>query len=202
MRHRAKITRWNDEKGYGHTTPVGNGQPVFVHVRDFERRSVRPRVGLEIEFELGSDRQGRCCATRVRVAGERAASSLRVNPALILLALGALAGLWGLVLAGVFPGVVALASTLLSVLAFAAYYFDKSAAIAGRRRTPERTLHGYALFGGWPGALLAQQFLRHKSSKSSFQTVFWLTVILNAGALAWMATESGASVRKLLAGLT
>jgi hypothetical protein len=34
--------------------------------------------------------------------------------------------------------------------------------------------------GGWPGALLAQQFLRHKSVKAEFRAAFWLTVAVNA----------------------
>lgn len=37
-----------------------------------------------------------------------------------------------------------------------------------------------ALLGGWPGALLAQQVLRHKSAKAEFRQVFWVTVLLNA----------------------
>lgn len=32
-------------------------------------------------------------------------------------------------------------------------------------RTQESTLHGLSLLGGWPGALIAQQVLRHKSKK-------------------------------------
>ena len=32
---------------------------------------------------------------------------------------------------------------------------------------------------GWPGALLAQQVLRHKTSKTSFIAVFWLTILVN-----------------------
>ncbi len=55
-----------------------------------------------------------------------------------------------------------------SLAAFLAYAFDKSAAKGGRWRTSEGTLHLLALAGGWPGALLAQQFLRHKSAKASF----------------------------------
>jgi len=75
-----------------------------------------------------------------------------------------------------------------SVIAFAAYGLDKRAARLGQRRTPERTLHIIELLGGWPGALLAQQLLRHKSSKPSFVAVFWFTVMLNIGAfIAWHA---------------
>lgn len=66
-----------------------------------------------------------------------------------------------------------------SLLTFTMYAIDKSAARTGRWRTPEATLHLLALAGGWPGALLAQQWLRHKSAKQSFRAVFWVTVVLN-----------------------
>jgi uncharacterized membrane protein YsdA (DUF1294 family) len=64
---------------------------------------------------------------------------------------------------------------------FFAYAFDKAAARAGRWRTAEATLLLLGLVGGWPGALLAQQLLRHKSSKAPFRAAFWVTVALNAG---------------------
>jgi uncharacterized membrane protein YsdA (DUF1294 family) len=37
----------------------------------------------------------------------------------------------------------------------------------------------------WPGALIAQRWLRHKSKKSAFQATFWVTVAVNVAALAW-----------------
>lgn len=66
--------------------------------------------------------------------------------------------------------------TLLSLTTFVLYGWDKRRAIQGGERTPESTLHLLALFGGWPGALLAQPILRHKRAKRSFQVVFWLIV--------------------------
>lgn len=78
-----------------------------------------------------------------------------------------------------------------SLLTFVVYAADKSAARNNRRRTPENTLHASALIGGWPGAVFAQRFLRHKSSKVEFQRVFWVTVILNCAALGWLMTYSG-----------
>jgi uncharacterized membrane protein YsdA (DUF1294 family) len=76
-----------------------------------------------------------------------------------------------------------------SVAAFAAYAWDKSAAQRGGWRLSERTLHFLALIGGWPGALLAQQVLRHKSRKQPFRIVFWFTVALNCGALVWFLRQ-------------
>lgn len=68
---------------------------------------------------------------------------------------------------------------VISIITFFFYAKDKAAARAGRRRTPERTLHLLALVGGWPGAVLAQQWLRHKTKKRRFRLIFWLTVFLN-----------------------
>lgn len=72
---------------------------------------------------------------------------------------------------------------LASLATFLVYGWDKWAAKRGKRRVPEKNLHLLALIGGWPGALLAQNFLRHKSSKASFRRVFWFTVGLNLVAL-------------------
>ncbi len=70
---------------------------------------------------------------------------------------------------------------LLSAVCFGAYAVDKRAAIAGRRRVPEATLLLLGLAGGWPGGLLAQQFLRHKTRKTGFRIRFWLTVLAHLG---------------------
>ena len=79
----------------------------------------------------------------------------------------------------------------MSLLTFIAYAIDKSAAKAQRWRTPETTLHLLALAGGWPGALLAQRWLRHKSAKRKFLAVFWLTVLLNVAGLVMLCAAWG-----------
>lgn len=73
-----------------------------------------------------------------------------------------------------------------SVIAFFNYARDKSAARKSLRRTSERRLLLLGLVGGWPGALLAQQTLRHKTAKRSFQLQFWVSVIVNLLALGWL----------------
>jgi uncharacterized membrane protein YsdA (DUF1294 family) len=78
-----------------------------------------------------------------------------------------------------------------SVLAFAVYGADKSAARRAAPRVSERTLLALGLVGGWPGALVAQQVFRHKTRKRTFRRAFWSTVVLNVAVLglllAWVA---------------
>jgi uncharacterized membrane protein YsdA (DUF1294 family) len=81
------------------------------------------------------------------------------------------------------PHGVALVYGLMSLVCFASYAWDKSAARSGRWRTRESTLLLLGLLCGWPGAVLAQQLLRHKSVKTAFQIAFWLTVVLNIAGL-------------------
>ncbi|MGN6151892.1 MAG: DUF1294 domain-containing protein [Lysobacteraceae bacterium] len=78
-------------------------------------------------------------------------------------------------------------SVVMSLGALWAYRSDKRAAAEGRWRTPESSLHLLALCGGWPGALLAQRWFRHKSKKAEFQWMFRFTVIANVVALGWYA---------------
>ena len=75
----------------------------------------------------------------------------------------------------------------MSVACFIAYALDKSAARKGERRTPESTLLMLGLFGGWPGAVLAQQWLRHKTVKQPFRQMFWFTIVVNVAAFLWLA---------------
>ena len=95
--------------------------------------------------------------------------------------------LLGSTLAWSLPPAVALAYLAASAACFGAYALDKSAARGGTRRTPERTLLLLGLAGGWPGAVLAQQWLRHKTRKQPFQRRFWLTVAAHAGLAGWLA---------------
>lgn len=92
-----------------------------------------------------------------------------------------------------FPLLVLIFYLAASPVTFLIYAVDKSAAINGSRRTRERTLHLLALIGGWPGALIAQKLLRHKSQKRSFQIVFRITVVLHCALLGSLLAFGGKS---------
>lgn len=87
---------------------------------------------------------------------------------------------------GWLPWLLVAAYVVLSGIAFGLYVLDKRAARMGAQRTPENTLHLVDLLGGWPGALVAQQRARHKTAKTSFQLIFWGTVLVNLALLAWV----------------
>ena len=78
-----------------------------------------------------------------------------------------------------------------SIITFIAYARDKSAARDGRWRTKESTLQLLALCGGWPGAIIAQQSLRHKSQKLSFRIGLWCMIALNSAGFIWLISPQG-----------
>ena len=108
-------------------------------------------------------------------AGGPAASLALWAFALIAFALayGTVAWMWRV------PSWLSVVYAVASVLCFALYAADKAAATAGRHRVSERTLLLVGLVGGWPGAIAAQQLLRHKTQKQSFRWKFGVTVALN-----------------------
>jgi len=95
----------------------------------------------------------------------------------------------GAMLAWDLPWLVGGAYLVTSLSCFVAYAIDKSAARNGGWRTPERTLLLLGLVGGWPGGVLAQQWLRHKTAKRSFQQMFWFTVVANVAGFLWLSSR-------------
>lgn len=202
MRTKGKITSWNDEKGFGFITPDTGAKRVFVHISAFQNRQKPPRINQFVEFSKSTDKQGRPCAVRVTKAGEKLPGEIERNDSfLMILAAGFFLVVVALsVLAAGMPVHVLFVYLVASAFTFVVYAMDKSAAQQGAWRTQESTLHVLSLIGGWPGALIAQQTLRHKSKKEDFRFVFWLTVLLNIGVFLWLFTASGSAVLQFLIG--
>jgi uncharacterized membrane protein YsdA (DUF1294 family)/cold shock CspA family protein len=195
MRTKGKISSWNDEKGFGFITPFDGGQRVFVHVKAFSNRNRRPGLNHVVTYDLSADNQGRPCAVKATLAADRLPQdmqkkygSLPIISAAVFLVIVGIA-----VIVSRIPSVILGIYMVLSLMTFVAYAVDKSAAGKGAWRTRESTLHLLSLAGGWPGALVAQHQLRHKSRKASFRAVFWMTVFLNCGVFIWLTTSTGAA---------
>jgi|SRR4249919_2517361 len=189
MRYLGRLTSWNDAKGYGFVEPNGGGDRAFVHIKAFERLARRPQEGDLISYKVERDAKHRANAVAVRFA---IAPSKRAMPNssspfprktvafVFAISLG-VAWWWAKV-----PGFVPVLYAATSLAAYSLYWRDKVSAMRGEWRTPENTLHAISLFGGWPGALVAQDVFRHKSSKRSFQMAFWASVVFNCAALYWL----------------
>jgi uncharacterized membrane protein YsdA (DUF1294 family) len=95
---------------------------------------------------------------------------------------------------GYTPLFVSVIFGVVSFITFIVYYKDKAAAVSGKWRTPESTLHILSLMCGWPGAIAGQQVLRHKTQKKSFRLIFWLTVLINVSVFFWLHTAEGTQV--------
>jgi uncharacterized membrane protein YsdA (DUF1294 family)/cold shock CspA family protein len=202
MRTKGKLTSWNDEKGFGFITPSAGGKKVFIHIKAFGNRNRRPDINQLVTYALSSDKQGRPCAIKATLAGDRLLDKTKqkngsqpiVASALFLVIVGVS------VLLDRIPPLILSLYLVASLLTFIMYALDKSAAKKGSWRTQESTLHLLSLAGGWPGALIAQHKLRHKSKKQSFRSVFWVTVLLNCGAFVWLFTPTGTTTLQSLIG--
>ena len=198
MRFEGMLKSWNDERGFGFVEPLQGGEDIFVHVKAFRVRIGRPQVGQAISFEVEVGPQGKKRAKNVEPITpmhtskrkprespvQRGTVTLFAIPLFLVLYL-VVSVLWEppILIAAVYVGA--------SLITFVVYALDKSAAQRNDWRTSESTLHFLALAGGWPGALFAQQFLRHKSTKAEFRANFWATVILNSIALILLCSPIG-----------
>jgi uncharacterized membrane protein YsdA (DUF1294 family)/cold shock CspA family protein len=189
------LASWNDDRGFGFITPADGGPRLFVHATGFESRSQRPEPGELLQFAIEHDRDGRPRATQVRrpaaagrppqrrpdpveYRGRRGKPNLVALTTVVAFVVLYLTVhlLWPL------PWWITALYVGASLMSIAIYALDKSAATAGRWRISESTLLSIGVIGGWPGAVVAQQFLRHKTKKASFRRAFWATVLLNVAA--------------------
>ncbi|MGR5250921.1 DUF1294 domain-containing protein [Vibrio astriarenae] len=189
---KGQIVEWNDNKGYGFISSAGGELRVFFHISSVKNRGHRPKLADTVSYDVTEDNRGRLNAENVVVQG--------VNgfPFTVLFGFSFLVAAIALIV--LFKGELLLIPLylLMSTFTYLMFAWDKQAAQGGVWRTPENTLHMLSLLGGWPGALLAQFQLRHKSRKQPFKFILWVTITINIGCFVWLFSESG---RKLIQGL-
>jgi len=195
MKIEGTIKTWNDDRGFGFIEPSLGGQEIFVHIKAFNGLRDRPQVGQRVAFGVATGADGKKRAQDVELVravgrspqrrsespAQWGTASLFAIPAFVVL-FATVQYLWRP------PGWIALLYLVASFICFLAYAFDKSAAVAGRWRISEGTLLTLGLVGGWPGALVAQQVLRHKSSKTAFRSSFWVTVLINVAGFIYLSS--------------
>lgn len=188
MLQRGVIKTWNDEKGFGFIAPEDGSPDVFVHISAFKNRASRPVSGAATGYTLGRDEKGRPRAESAWIDFRRGAGApRRWGPWIALFVAVDFIGALGVAaFHGLIPRAVPWVYLALSVATFATYAWDKWRAKRGADRTAEATLHLLEMLGGWPGALAAQHWLRHKVAKPSYQIRFWIIALCHVGIWVWL----------------
>ena len=198
MNLQGRLTRWNDDKGFGFITPASGGKDVFAHISAYQGRG-RPKASAQVHYQLGMDDNNRPRAIRFRTHGAGASSTsagVRFAWLMALVVAVVLGAGWQ---QGHLPWMLPAAYLGMSLVTYLVYRVDKQAAAQDEWRVAESTLHLMELVCGWPGALIAQQSLRHKTRKTSYQFVFWCAVLLNIAAVSWLTlSPDAATLRGLL----
>ncbi|MCL1138780.1 DUF1294 domain-containing protein [Shewanella pneumatophori] len=199
------IESWDDAKGFGFIHCDSQKSRIFLHISALTSKNNRPQIGSHIEFELTTDKQGKLRADKARLIKSAASPKLqqtssaksratrkmsakksqkintKSNPAPLLFATAFI----GLLAIGYLHQILPLWPLVyfasMSVITFLTYAWDKRAARLQHWRVSEAKLQLFSLLGGWPGALYAQQWLRHKSAKGRFKLVLWFAIIGNLG---------------------
>ena len=203
MRHWGKISKSDDERGFGFISSRKGGDLVFFHISSVERRDRRPSVNEPVSYTLALDSRRRPQANDIRFVNSSSDSAMPQIPRLgIALPLGLALSFLIFLAALAGAGWLEMSWLVLyygaSLITYSYYSRDKTAALNARRRTPESTLHLMSLIGGWPGALIAQAYLRHKTRKLSFLVGYWLTVVLNCIALGAIVGKGLSPLKALL----
>ena len=189
--YQGRIINWNDEKGYGFIQLMPGHENLFFHISTFAYHHRRPAADTAVTVLAIPGNKGGWQASRVLLREHEHAimedsiydiaehSQPKKLEGYTYAALDTLYFL-GLTLVSIPLGIT---SAILSILTVALYRYDKRAAEENLQRVPNSALHLASLLGGWPGALVARPFLRHKLNQKRFRGFFWASIVANFGIL-------------------
>ncbi|MDD2467013.1 MAG: DUF1294 domain-containing protein [Desulfobulbus sp.] len=181
MRVKGKVIKWKNDKGFGFIKPTKGMADIFFHENFLLNQSRRPTIGEEVSFEIATNPEGKQRAERILFRGERDPRQRDIFFDVFFsgVSIAFFIGIGTLVFLKKLDPIVLILYLAVSLITFSLYRHDKIKAQNDQRRTPEKDLHFFSLIGGWPGALIAQRALHHKSRKKSFLATFYITVIIN-----------------------
>ncbi len=194
VRTKGKIIKWNDEKGFGFILPFDSQKNIFVHIKSFSDKSVRPAEGQDVTYTIQKNDDGRDSAIKVsrstdnlvrnktsnhrkkninptykRINTDNTQLDLKpvqsISPFYTIIILSFVAFLFHFTIEGKLPPFIIVIYIVMGLMTYFIYSEDKDMAINNERRTSEQKLLTLSFFGGWIGALIAQQKFQHKTKK-------------------------------------
>jgi len=212
LRKRGTINKWDDEKGFGFILPDDSTKIIFVHIKSFTDRNIRPSINQKVTYTVQNNSDGKQSATNVsRSTDNPIRSRTNINKKFVKenikkkqttfedtskhnISIISLFFVGGFILflfyftmvAEKLPVTIIVVYLIMSMFTYFTYKLDKMKAINNGYRVPEKMLLLLSLLGGWIGALIAQEQFRHKNKKISFQVPFWLVVF---GNIIWLSNK-------------
>lgn len=65
IRKKGKIIQWNDDKGFGFILPEDNSKHIFVHIKSFVDRKIRPSLNENVTYTVYIDNDDKYSAINV-----------------------------------------------------------------------------------------------------------------------------------------
>ena len=65
IRKKGKIVKWDDTKGFGFILPEDNSKHIFVHIKSFIDRRIRPSLNEEVTYTVYVDKDNKNSAINV-----------------------------------------------------------------------------------------------------------------------------------------
>lgn len=188
---KGSLIMWNDQKGFGFIRQDGGEEDYFVHISAFKKgMSRRPATGDSVQFHPAND-SGKKRATYAQLENvDREIQKpvpFELKPVLrpwyvnVLIAIPLLLSGYLLLMAKPLPFFCYLT---LSILTMFLYGLDKANAAMRKWRVPEAYFYILELMGGWPGALMAQNDLRHKTRQTVYLMILRSIIALHL--FAWV----------------
>lgn len=71
MQTTGRLTKWNEEKGYGFITPQRGGQDIMVDISAFPEDGHPPQLHEQLSFNVEKDDSGKSIAVQIRRINEK-----------------------------------------------------------------------------------------------------------------------------------